>query len=74
MADGALFILYNRYPLISLILNYMLSLITLKFKISNFMIPYSRQKIYNNDIKEVVKVLKSDFLTKGKKFLSSKKI
>ena len=33
------------------------------------MIPYSRQKIFNEDIKEVVKVLKSDFLTKGKKVI-----
>ena len=30
------------------------------------MIPYSRQKIFNDDINEVVRVLKSDFLTKGK--------
>ena len=37
------------------------------------MIPYSRQKIYNNDIKEVVKVLKSDFLTKGRKVLEFEK-
>ena len=37
------------------------------------MIPYSRQKIFNNDIKEVVKVLKSDFLTKGRKVLEFEK-
>lgn len=37
------------------------------------MIPYSRQKIFNNDIKEVVKVLKSDFLTKGRKVLELEK-
>jgi len=33
------------------------------------MIPYSRQKIFKEDIKEVVRVLNSDFLTKGKKTL-----
>ena len=37
------------------------------------MIPYSRQKIFNSDIKEVVKVLKSDFLTKGKKVIEFEK-
>tara|TARA_B100001989_G_scaffold251306_1_gene230232 strand:- start:739 stop:1887 length:1149 start_codon:yes stop_codon:yes gene_type:complete len=37
------------------------------------MIPFSRQKIFNNDIKEVVKVLKSDFLTKGRKVLEFEK-
>ena len=37
------------------------------------MIPYSRQKIFNDDIDEVVKVLKSDFLTKGKKVLEFEK-
>ena len=29
------------------------------------MIPYSRQQVTKNDIKEVVKVLKSDYLTQG---------
>ncbi len=29
------------------------------------MIPYSRQKIFKDDINKVVNVLKSDFLTKG---------
>ena len=37
------------------------------------MIPYSRQKIFKEDIKEVVKVLNSDFLTKGKKTLEFEK-
>ena len=37
------------------------------------MIPYSRQKIFNDDINEVVRVLKSDFLTKGKKVLEFEK-
>ena len=46
------------------------------------MIPYSRQSIDNRDIKEVTKILKSDYLTNGpkslefenltKKFLKSK--
>jgi dTDP-4-amino-4,6-dideoxygalactose transaminase len=31
------------------------------------MIPYGRQSINNKDIQEVVKVLKSDFLTQGPK-------
>ena len=31
------------------------------------MIPYGKQKIANDDIKEVVSVLKSDFLTQGPK-------
>ena len=30
-------------------------------------LPYSRQKIDTKDIKEVTKVLKSDFLTQGNK-------
>jgi len=37
------------------------------------MIPYSRQKIFKEDIKEVVRVLNSDFLTKGKKTLEFEK-
>ncbi len=37
------------------------------------MIPFSRQKIFKNDIDEVVRVLKSDFLTKGKKVLEFEK-
>ena len=37
------------------------------------MTPFSRQKIYTDDIKEVVQVLKSDFLTKGKKVLEFEK-
>ena len=43
-----------------------------------FMIPYSRQNILEEDINEVIKVLKSDFLTQGpkvekfEKFLSTK--
>ena len=31
------------------------------------MIPFSRQKILSSDIKSVIDVLKSDFLTKGPK-------
>ena len=31
----------------------------------NKFLPYSRQKIDNNDIKKIVKVLKSDFITQG---------
>ena len=33
------------------------------------MIPFSRQRIYAEDVKEVVQVLRSNFLTKGKKVL-----
>ena len=33
----------------------------------NSFIPYSRQWIDNKDIKEVVKVLKNDFITQGPK-------
>ena len=33
------------------------------------MIPYSRQSIDNRDIKEVTKILKSDYLTNGPKSL-----
>lgn len=35
------------------------------------MIPYGRQTIEEDDIEEVVKVLKSDFLTTGPKVASS---
>ena len=31
------------------------------------MIPYSRQEINSKDIKSVIEVLKSDFITQGKK-------
>ena len=37
------------------------------------MIPYSRQRIYPEDIKEVVKVLKSNYLTKGPKVIEFEK-
>ena len=39
----------------------------------NKLIPYSRQAIDNKDITNVVKVLKSDLLTKGKKLTNLKK-
>ena len=38
------------------------------------MIPFSRQKIFDDDIKAVTKVLRSNYLTKGKKYLNLKKI
>ena len=34
----------------------------------NKFIPYGRQEINNQDIESVVEVLKSDFITQGKKF------
>ncbi len=37
------------------------------------MIPFSRQKIFKDDISEVVKVLKSDYLSKGKRILEFEK-
>ena len=37
-------------------------------------LPYSRQRIDNHDIKSVVKVLKSDFLTQGPNVLRFEKI
>jgi len=37
------------------------------------MIPYGHQKIDRNDIKEVIKVLKSDWLTQGPKVLEFEK-
>ena len=36
-----------------------------KFQIGDKFIPYGRQTIHNDDIKNVIDVLKSDFLTQG---------
>ena len=38
------------------------------------MIPYSRQSINKNDVKNVIKVLKSDYITQGKTVKKNLKI
>ena len=46
----------------------------MKYKNKFRFLPYSRQDINNKDIKKVIDVLKSDFITQDQIFLNLKKI